>query len=232
MAGVVELLSLRGIDADCRGHGAATFVYAAKDRRAIEISRDEVGVFIEMFEQPSEISIRDEQQDTFDIGAQSAIEWRERTNEEIEQAVGCKRRQSPSFKFRLATIGASTLTLAKMKSNTKRVIGFFLGAFVIIIISGAIWLSMPYAKIRDLDTRYASLSKGMHRNDVINAMGKSDYRSVKGAAAWWDDEPLGPDEDARVGSAIRYTVNTFFLPVSFEFTFDEAGNLVGRHRFD
>jgi uncharacterized protein YbjT (DUF2867 family) len=92
LAGVAELLSLRGIDADCRGDGAARFVYAAKDRRAIELSWDGVGVFIEMFEESSEISIRDEQQDTFDIGVQSAIEWLEKTNEEIEQGVRCNRR--------------------------------------------------------------------------------------------------------------------------------------------
>lgn len=72
----------------------------------------------------------------------------------------------------------------------------------------------------------------MKRDDVIKAMGTREYRSFNGSAAWWDDERLGQDEDARVRSAIRYTVDTFFLPVSFEFTFDEAGRLVGRHRFD
>jgi hypothetical protein len=119
-----------------------------------------------------------------------------------------------------------------MKSKVKLAIGFCLGAFIFFVVSCLIWLSIPGAKIRDLDTRYVTISKGMKRDDVIKAMGTREYRSFNGSAAWWDDERLGQDEDARVRSAIRYTVDTFFLPVSFEFTFDEAGRLVGRHRFD
>ena len=72
----------------------------------------------------------------------------------------------------------------------------------------------------------------MNRSDVINAMNRTDHLSQDGSKAWWDDEQLGTEADAEVRSAIRYTVNTFFLPVTFEFTFDEAGNLVGRHRYD
>ena len=95
LAGVAEFLSQRGIDADCRGDSLASFVYAVKDGRAIELSWDGVGVFIEMFEEPSEISICDEQQDTFDIGAQSALDWLERTHEDIEQGVG----EQPPIRF-------------------------------------------------------------------------------------------------------------------------------------
>ncbi len=65
----------------------ARFAYAVRDGRAIELSWDGVVVFIEMFEEPFEISIRDEQQDTFDIGAQCALEWLKRSNENIEQVV-------------------------------------------------------------------------------------------------------------------------------------------------
>lgn len=87
LAAVAEFLSQRGIDADCRGDGMARFAYAVRDGRAIELSWDGVVVFIEMFEEPFEISIRDEQQDTFDIGAQCALEWLKRSNENIEQVV-------------------------------------------------------------------------------------------------------------------------------------------------
>jgi hypothetical protein len=103
---------------------------------------------------------------------------------------------------------------------------------VLIVFCVVVWTSMPFLKIRDLDTRYATISRGMTREDVINAMDRTDYRSQDGSNAWWDDEPLGKDQDARVRSAIQYTVHTFFLPVTFEFTFDEAGEVVGRHRYD
>jgi hypothetical protein len=61
--------------AECRGDGAARFVYATSAGRAIELSWDGVGVFVEMFEEPSEVSVRDEQQDTFESGAEEALSW-------------------------------------------------------------------------------------------------------------------------------------------------------------
>jgi hypothetical protein len=64
-----------GMKAECRGDGAARFVYATNASRAVELSWDGVGVFIEMFEEPSEVSIRDEQQDTFEFGAEEALSW-------------------------------------------------------------------------------------------------------------------------------------------------------------
>jgi len=79
LARVAEYLSQRGVDADCRGDGAARFVYAQRAGRATELSWDGVGVFIEMFEEPSEVSVRDEQQDSFEIGAERAIAWLMRT---------------------------------------------------------------------------------------------------------------------------------------------------------
>ncbi len=75
LRGVAEYLSQRGIEAGCRGDGGAQFLYAQKGDRAVKLSWDGVGVFIEMFEEPSEVSMRDEQQETFEIGADRALAW-------------------------------------------------------------------------------------------------------------------------------------------------------------
>ena len=72
---VVSDLSERSIEAECRGEGWARFVYARIGDRAIEISRDGVGVFIEMFEEPSEASIRQDHQKTFESGTEEAVWW-------------------------------------------------------------------------------------------------------------------------------------------------------------
>ena len=72
---VAEELGRQGVRAECRGDGAARFVYATNGTRTIELSWDGVGVFVEMFEEPSEASIRDEQQDTFESGAEEALSW-------------------------------------------------------------------------------------------------------------------------------------------------------------
>lgn len=119
-------------------------------------------------------------------------------------------------------------TKVKARPNSKR----FVAAFIIFVGFSTYWTSIPYHIIRDLDVRYISVSPGMSRNEVISVMQRNDYRNYQGAAAWWDDERLGPEADTRVSTAIRYTIKTFYLPVTFEFTFDEYEKLVGRHRFD
>jgi hypothetical protein len=79
LSGVAQYLSQRGIEAECRGDASARFVYAHQAGRAVELSWDGVGVFIEMFEEPSEVSMRDEQQDSFQIGVERALAWLMRT---------------------------------------------------------------------------------------------------------------------------------------------------------
>ncbi len=61
------------------------------------------------------------------------------------------------------------------------------------------------------------------------------YRSDNVSAGWfpaWDDTSLPPAEASRITSAIRYSVRTRFLPVSYEFTFDAQHRVVGRHIYD
>ncbi len=106
-----------------------------------------------------------------------------------------------------------------------------------LLISGGIafyfWMCVPFAKIRDLDAKYLTCEKGMSREQVIKRMGDFDYRTDGiVAGAMWDDDRLRSEEDEKVASSISYRVSTFFLPVTFEFTFDNEGKLVGRHRYD
>ena len=51
-------------------------------------------------------------------------------------------------------------------------------------------------------------------------------------SAWWGDEKLPGTERARIKTSFIFTVRTFYLPVSYEFQFDEAGSLIGRHIYD
>lgn len=48
----------------------------------------------------------------------------------------------------------------------------------------------------------------------------------------WDDQKLGEDvaEQARV--TLSYTVHTFYLPVTFQFSFDSGDRLIAKHRRD
>lgn len=118
-----------------------------------------------------------------------------------------------------------------MKSKTKRVIVFFVVTIFILFASGFIWISLPYVKIRKLNERYLTITKGMSQSEVISIMKEKHFVHNR-TKARWDYDYLGTEEDARVCSAIGFGVRTFYLPVVFEFTFDKNGKLVGRYRND
>ena len=72
----------------------------------------------------------------------------------------------------------------------------------------------------------------MTAEQVKALMDHSPVHSSKDWFAAWDDKPLPPAEAQRIVSAFRYSVRAFYMPVSFEFTFDAEGRLVGKHRYD
>ena len=72
----------------------------------------------------------------------------------------------------------------------------------------------------------------MTLQDVQEIMGEPTSIISENRQAWWDDEKLPAEATAKVSQEIRYSVSTFYLPVSFGFAFDDKGKLVGRHRYD
>jgi hypothetical protein len=91
---------------------------------------------------------------------------------------------------------------------------------------------LPWYSIRQLKARYEQAQRGMTIEQVEALMGPPGVRRREHWFPAWDDNPLPPAESQRIASALRYSVPTFFLPVSFEFTFDGDDRLVGRHIYD
>lgn len=109
-----------------------------------------------------------------------------------------------------------------------------LTTLVVIIVSLAIvlhHLNQPYREIAALDANYLTTQRGMTHEEVIQIMG-SPHRIGSGGAAYWDDERMPSEENIQITQHIEYTVKTFFLPVTFEFSFDKNKLLVARHRYD
>jgi len=100
------------------------------------------------------------------------------------------------------------------------------------LFGGGYWLGLPNKRIAMLQTRYEQVAPGMSFDQVIRLMGREGMQEYDGAGAWWNDARLAPNEDLRIRRAIRYPTQTFFLPVTFEISFDANGKVVGRHRFD
>src|SRR5262245_43345986 len=98
-------------------------------------------------------------------------------------------------------------------------------AVVVLALAALFFLWLPFDTIRRLQARYKQVQRGMAIEQVQGIMA---YPPSKLSAHWgsmWDDEPLPSADSQRIRSAIRYTVPTFYLPLSFEFTFDSEGRL-------
>ena len=72
---IASILQCAGFSPSVRGDGGCRFVYAEHADRAVELYWDGAGFLVELFEQPSETSVRDYQQDTPEHAAEQAVEW-------------------------------------------------------------------------------------------------------------------------------------------------------------
>jgi hypothetical protein len=119
-----------------------------------------------------------------------------------------------------------------MERPRVRIAAAVLALLVVVSCLGLYRLLGPYGVIRDLDRRYRQIERGARRLDVEATMGAGGVPYVGPYVAYWDDAPLSDAESGQIVGAVRYTVQTFYLPVTFEFTFDRTGRLVGKHRYD
>lgn len=115
-----------------------------------------------------------------------------------------------------------------MKRNTSIAAAILLA----LLVGCAFSLGLSWYSIQQLRTRYEQAQRGMTRDQVEALMGTAGVRRREHWFPAWDDTPLPSAESQRIASAIRYSVSTFFLPVTFEFTFDGDHQLVGRHIYD
>jgi hypothetical protein len=107
-------------------------------------------------------------------------------------------------------------------------------ALVILLAASAAYYALvrPFRLIRGLDAQYQAVRHDAGRAEVQSIMGGPGTPGEAPYRAYWFDAALPESESRRIDSAIRYPVRTFFLPVTFEFTFDRDGRLVGKHRYD
>jgi hypothetical protein len=75
LRGIADILQRAGFRPEVRGEGKGRFVYAEHADRAVELYCGDVGFAIEFFEEPSEYSVRESQQDTPEHAAEQAVDW-------------------------------------------------------------------------------------------------------------------------------------------------------------
>lgn len=97
----------------------------------------------------------------------------------------------------------------------------------------ACWrFTTPFQVIRQLDARYQQVQRGMSTNQVQALMSYPGRWSTNGVYRGWGDAPIANSNTPQIGTSVAYSIPTFFLSVTFEFTFDDSGKVVGKHRYD
>ena len=119
---------------------------------------------------------------------------------------------------------------------TRKLVFFYVLLPVIIlgvvgVVTYEVRVVAPYHKVEKLQEKYATISKGMTKADIIQLMGEP--TGVNGLkAVGWDDAEITPEDRKRIVDSIEYGTNTYFLPVTFVISFDSDGKAVAKHRFD
>ncbi|KKN92707.1 hypothetical protein LCGC14_0204500 [marine sediment metagenome] len=118
------------------------------------------------------------------------------------------------------------------KKRTKVLVIVAVG--LVAILGCVLWIELPRREVRALDASYKQIRRGMSESETIGIMGSAGTAGpgTPSAQAYWDDERLSDDETARIAKTLRYRVETFFLPITFEIALDEGGHVVGKHRYD
>ena len=83
-----------------------------------------------------------------------------------------------------------------------------------------------------LDAGYQRVERGMTVVQVQTLMRSNGTPHTGHSFPAWDDEPLDPAEAKRIATTLRYHGPRPLMPVIFEFTFDQDGKVVGKHRYD
>ena len=118
------------------------------------------------------------------------------------------------------------------KPAPKRPLLGVLIALALIFFAASVYVMWPMIQVRRLHSSYQSVQRGMSIDEVKKIMGRDETAGLDLPVEWYEWEHLEWDEVARIKSQIHYQVPTMYMPVTFGFSFDEEGKLVGKHRFD
>lgn len=106
-------------------------------------------------------------------------------------------------------------------------------AMIILVGLACIKLMIPFHTIRQLETRYQQVQPGMSTNEVQSIMNyTARWHTNATYRGWGELQPPNTMAEWHISHAAAYTVPTFFLSITFEFVFDEAGKVMGKHRYD
>ena len=117
-------------------------------------------------------------------------------------------------------------------NNVRKTIAIIVTVIAFIVGVVWYWLASTSHSIRQLDAKFSQIQQGMSTNEVTALLGPHGVWRTQDLVGWWDHRRLEESDQVRIRLGVRYAVETFILPVTFEVTFDANGKTVGRHRYD
>lgn len=121
---------------------------------------------------------------------------------------------------------------------TRQALVLVASALLVLLVGLVVYVVYPAFPIRGADALYRQTTLGMPKADVLRLMEPYDRARLPSPTEgfqriWWDERWDGLEiPDPRVTSLEAYSFETFYLPVTFVFTFDADDTLNGRHRYD
>ncbi len=110
---------------------------------------------------------------------------------------------------------------------------FVLAVLVLIGTPAYYFVVRPSGEIRHRQRAFATVATGMEKSAVIDLLGTpSSTGTPLTETVFWADQIRENIDPSTAVESIRYRTGTFFLPVTFEFTFDPNGVVIGKHRYD
>mgnify|MGYP000206326836 CR=1 FL=1 len=115
----------------------------------------------------------------------------------------------------------------------KKKLFILLGIFIVSIITLIVWAEAPLREIRLLEEKFATIEKGMTIEEVNFIMSVETSYSAPHSASKvrWNEKAI-PEQKHLIHTVMRHRVKTFFMPVTFEFTFNDRMELIGKHIYD
>ena len=103
-----------------------------------------------------------------------------------------------------------------------------------VILAVALWsILSTRTRVRSVHSIYLVVQEGTEKQKVLDMLGPpTEERTGSPRQIYWEDNVLPPEQAQSVTMSLEYRIETFFLPISFEFYFDTDGRLLGKHRMD
>jgi len=93
------------------------------------------------------------------------------------------------------------------------------------------FLWVQFRKISINEQNFSKAIKGASKVEILSLMGNPTATN-QSATEFWNDAKLENQETNQIVETLDYRVSTFFLPVTFRFSFDANSKLVAKHRYD